>query len=220
MAKTLTQLVTRVETRLSMVAGVGVQFYSEDAIEEFIQTTFNTLFDKAFWPRFTTHASTYTLDGTNGIVTTDLTTLIKRFEDIRHIFPDNSNTALTELPSTINASTIDGTSPVHFSSNPDVSRIFTIWPKASTGDIQVTYRTKPDDFTSTDEIDFDEDSLVLGASWEYLKDDGTNPEATASMLALFEQRAEQILNSLGSHPVSLDPVTTDPRSFEFTVLAT
>ena len=79
-----------------MVAGTGVQVYAEDRIAEMIQHKFDVLFDEVFWPQFLTWA-TWTLDGTLGVVTTDLTDLVKRFEDVRVVFPENSNTALTCL---------------------------------------------------------------------------------------------------------------------------
>ena len=93
---TLSQLIVRTADRLSMVAGTGVQTYAEDRIAEMIQHKFDVLFDEVFWPQFLSW-NKLTLDGTLGIVTVDLSNAIKRFEDIRVIFPENSNTPLTTI---------------------------------------------------------------------------------------------------------------------------
>ena len=173
---TLTELVTRTADRLSMVAGTGVQTYAEDRIAEMIQHKFDVLFEEAFWPQFLTWA-TFTLDGTLGIVTTDLTSLLKRYEDIRVVFPESA-----------------------------------------TGDIVVQYRTKPDTFVSTDEIYFDDQALILGATFDYLEDDGTNPNASQKFQLLFEARVKQLKNTFNSAPISLDPVTALPQTFSFVEL--
>ena len=111
---TLTELITRTADRLSMVAGTGVQTYAEDRIAEMIQHKFDVLFSEVFWPQFLTW-NEYTLDGTLGVVTADLTDTLKRFEDIRVIFVSSTNTPLTKLAaSTTNPFTLSGTVPIHY----------------------------------------------------------------------------------------------------------
>jgi len=220
---TLTALITRVTERLSMVSGTGTQIYAEDRIAEMIQHKFDTLFDEAFWPQFCSW-QTLTLDGTLGIVTTDLTTLLKRIDDIQVMFRVSTNTPITQLASsTINPFTLSGTTPTHYeqlgpSDTNKVSRVFQIWPKTSTGNIIVRIRTKPDDFVSTDDIDFDAQALILGSAYDYLEDDGTNPSATQKFQGMYEARVRQLKNNLSNAPISLDPVTTIPESFTFVEL--
>ena len=220
---TLDQLVARTTDRLSMVAGTGVQVYSEDRLAEMIQHKFDVLFDEAWWPQFLTWAQ-WTLDGTLGIVTTDLTDLVKRFGDIRVIFPENSTTALTTISAiSTNPFELSGARPIHYEAlgpadDNKVSRVFQIWPKTSTDDIIVQFRTKPDTFTGDDEIDFDDQALILGATFDYLEDDGTNPNASQKFQMLFEARVKQLKNTLNSNPISLDPLTALPQQFSFTEL--
>jgi predicted nuclease of predicted toxin-antitoxin system len=220
---TLDQLINRTADRLSMVAGTGVQVYAEDRIAEMIQHKFDVLFDEVFWPQFLTWAE-WTLDGTLGVVTTDLTDLIKRFDDIRVIFPDNSSTALTKVaPLTTNPFTLSGTTPIHFQAlgpgdSNKTTRVFHVWPKGATGDIIVQYRTKPDTFVITDTIDFDDQALILGSVFDYLEDDGTNPSATQKFQLLFEARVRQLKNTFNNSPISLDPVTALPQTFSFVEL--
>ena len=207
-----------------MAAGQGVQLYAEDRIAEMIQHKFDVLFEEIFWPQFCTWAQ-YTLDGTLGIITTDLTTLVKRFEDIQVIYPENSNQSLPKLsPSTSNPFELSGTTPVAYEAlgptdTNKTSRVFQIWPKAATGDVILRFRTKPDTFTANTTVDFDEQVLILGAAFDYAEDDGTNPNATQKFQNLFESRFIQLKNTFNSGPISLDPLTTIPRAFGFTELS-
>ena len=220
---TLTELITRTADRLSMVAGTGVQTYAEDRIGEMIQHKFDVLFEEVFWPQFLTWAQ-FTLDGTLGIITTDVSTLLKRFEDIRVVFPENSTTPLTKISAlSTNPFELSGSVPIHYEAlGPTdankTSRVFQIWPKTSTGIIVMQYRTKPDTFIGTDEIDFDDQALILGATFDYLEDDGSNPNASQKFQLLFEARVKQLKNSFNSAPISLDPVTALPQTFSFVSL--
>ena len=220
---TLAQLITRTADRLSMVAGQGVQTYAEDRIAEMIQHKFDVLVEEVWWPQFLSWGQ-WTLDGTLGIVTTDLTDLLKRVEDIRVIFPENSNTPLTKISAlSTNPFELSGTTPIHYEAlGPNdankESRVFQVWPKTATDDIIVQYRTKPDTFIPTDEIDFDDQALILGAVYDYLEDDGTNPAASQKFQNLFEARIKQMKNTYNATPVSLDPVTALPQTFSFVEL--
>ena len=220
---TLTQLTTRVADRLSMAAGSGVQIYAEDRIAEMIQHKFDVLFDEVFWPQFCTWYQ-WTLDGTLGVVTTDLTDILKRYEDIQVIFPESSTSAITKMsPLTTNPFELSGTVPIHYEAlgpteSNKTTRVFRVWPKTATGDVISRVRTKPATFTSGDEIDFDDQALILGTTFDYLEDDGTNPNATQKFQLLFEARVKQLKNSFNSGPISLDPVTALPNTFSFVEL--
>ncbi len=220
---TLTQLIARVADRLSMVAGTGVQTYAEDRIAEMIQHKFDVLFEERFWPQFSDWA-TWTLDGTLGVPTADLTDIVKRFEDIGVIFPTNSNRALTKLMwRTLNPLTLSGTTPISYQAIPTVDttktqKIFHIWPRAATGTIEAFYRTRPATYVGVDEVDFDDQALILGSVFDYLEDDGTNPNATQKFQLLFEARVRQLERSLDSGPIDLDPASARPETFSFTAL--
>lgn len=206
-----------------MVAGAGVQTYAEDRIAEMIQHKFDVIFEEAFWPQFCSW-NQWTLDGTLGIVTTDLTNLLKRFTDIQVIFPPSSTTPLTKMAAlSTNPFQLSGTTPIHYEALGPLnanrtSRVFQIWPKASIGVITARIRTKPSTFVSTDEVDFDDQALILGATFDYLEDDGTNPNASQKFQLLFEARVKQLKNTFNSSPISLDPVTALPQTFSFTAL--
>lgn len=215
---TLTQLITRVEERLSMAAGNAVQIYAEDRIGEMIQHKFDVLFDLRFWPQFSDWI-TVALDGTLGVSTTDLTSYIKRFEDIGVIYKENSDTHLNILsPLTSNPNNYSGVSSKMYGANSSAAKVFTVWPKTATGNLDIYYRNKPDPFVSTDEIDFDDQALILGAAWDYLEDDGTNPNASQKMQILFENRVKQLEGNLDKKPIALDPYTSGQAPITITTL--
>jgi len=201
-----------------MVSGTGTQIYAEDVIGEMIQHKFDVLFDEAFWPQFL-NWYTLTLDGTNGQSTTDLTSYIKRFEDIRVIYKEDTNTPLTVLSgTTTNPFELTGTSPLMYEADSEVDKVFHVWPKASTGNVIVQARTRPDAFTGEDTVNFDEQALILGACYDYAEDDGTNPNATQKFQGLFETRVKQLRHNLDRTPIALDSISLLPQTFGFTAL--
>lgn len=215
---TLSQLINQTLRRLTLVGGSGTQLYSEDLIGDMLQHKFDTVFEEADWPQFT-FWNTYTLDGTLGVVTADLSSVVKDFEHIIAIYPENSSTQLTELSSTTNPYNLTGTTPIHYAPyNADASKVFHIWPKTSTGNIVLNAKTKPDDFTATSEVKFDSQCLILGTCWDFLEDDGSNPGAAEKFQNLFETRLKQLKKMRSDNPISLDPITDRTQSFTFTEL--
>ena len=201
---TLSQLVVKTIERLSMVSGAGTQLYAEDAIAEMIQHKFDVLFDERFWPQFCSWR-TSTLDGTIGVVTDDLTNVLKRYFDIQVIFRQGTNIRLTEFKSwQTNPNTFSGTTARFFEPYNDVTKVFRIIPVGATGQITYRLRTKPAAYTEEDEINFDDQALILGATYDYLEDDGTNPQATEKFRLLFESRVTQLKRMLSSQPSALD----------------
>lgn len=214
---TFTSLINQTIRRLAMVGGTGTQLYSEDLIGDMVQHTFDLVFDETDWPQFT-FWNTYTLDGTLGVVTADLTNVVKRFDDVLAIFPTNSNTQVTEFSATSNPNLLSGTTPIHYSRYASADKVFHVWPKTATGTVELYGRTKPDDFTGTDTVDFDSQCLVLGACYDFLEDDGSNPGAAEKFRNLFENRLRQLKKLRSNAPISLDPVTDRVQQFSFTEL--
>ncbi len=214
MAQTLSELTSRVLSRISMVTGTDTQLYAEDRVAEMIQHKFDVLFDEAWWPQFLFWRQD-TLDGTLGVVTVDLTNILKRFDDVRFIYPANSNSVIPGLSAAQNPYNLSGTTPIAFGELNDPTKVFNIWPHSAIGSIEWTGRTKPDKFNPTDVINFDEQVLVLGAAFDYLEDDGTNINATQKFQVLFESRAEQLKNNMSNAPTALNPTASTQNSFTF-----
>ncbi len=187
MSIVVSALVVRVEKRLRLVAGVSAQLYAEDTILHSIQTSFDRLFKIRWWPMYSTY-STWTLDGTTGKVTTDLTTLVKEFTDLRRIWYDVDSSPLMRFPSDLRPENVTGTTARYWEPlKQEIDRVFRIIPILTTGDVHAHYRTKPDDFLITDTIFLDPLLLELAASYEYTVTDGANPGQAEMLLGMLKQ---------------------------------
>lgn len=175
---TVNEAVNRVELLMSQVAGENVQLYAEDRIVDMLQNSYNTLFDKLWWPN-RMRRQTVTLNGTSGEATTNFTALT-RFDDIKHVYREGDRLPLPEVSLNENPAIITGTRARYYEPTQTASKILKCYPVASTDNIIVLYREKQADFVldPTVTIDFDADLLVFGAVYEYLEDDGSNPGAT------------------------------------------
>jgi len=209
------ELIDRTILRMSQVPGAATQTYAEDRVAEMLQHKFDILFDEYWWPKYNLW-STYTLDGSTGVVTTDLTEIIKRFEDIRSVFIGNTSRRVLILGPEQNPNIIDGTDPRVYEANADAARVITIWPKTATGTLDINYQTKPDTFSSEDEVDMDDQLMICGAAWDYLEDDGTNPGATQKFQNFFEDRLAQLTSKLNSRPIPLDHFASRSDTFTLT----
>lgn len=170
--------VRRVTTLLSQVSGENVQLYAEDKIIDMLQNSYNSLFDKLWWPN-RMRRETKTLNGTSGEVTVAFTALT-RFDDIKHVYREGISVPLPEIQLNRNPDVITGTTVRGYEYSATAGKFFKCYPIASTDNVIVHYREKQADFIegTEAEIDFDVDLLVFAAVYDYLEDDGTNPGAT------------------------------------------
>jgi hypothetical protein len=203
---TFSDAIQAVVWELSQVPGTSVQTYSEDIMGRYIQRAFNQIFDKMWWPIYSSWI-TVTLDGTIGIPNADVTDDVKRIQDIAVMYLGDTETKVLGLPVTLNPNTVAGTQAKYFTSyNDDVDRLFRVYPAESTGDLDLYVRTKPDDFTTDDEIRLDFDSVVLRAAWIYATQDAANMEQAALFKADFLDRISQVATDIMKvSPVPLNP---------------
>lgn len=211
---TLTNLIDRITERLSLVQGTSVQTYAQDRIAAAIQHKFDILFSEIFWPQHLVWR-TSALDGTLGVVTDDLTDILSDFEDIGRIYPEDSTQPLPLLPAkSLNPFILSGTKPRFYAPIPNGEsnddKVFNIWPKTATGNIQWVFRKHPKTdtagrlFNPSDTVTFDDHALILGATFDILEDDATNPNATQKFQSMFESRMKQLKRSLANAPIALD----------------
>ena len=211
---TLTNLIDRVAERLSLVGGTSTQTYAEDRIAAAIQHKCDILFGETFWPQHVVWVE-HTRDGTLGVVTADLTDLLSDFDDIGRIYPEDSTNPLPLFPhTTMNPNILSGTRPRFYAAIPEGesndNKVFHIWPKTATGDIQYFFRKHPKTdtagrlFLPEDTVTFDDHALILGSTFDILEDDGTNPNATQKFQSMFESRMKQLKRALSNAPIALD----------------
>lgn len=208
MAMTFRDAIDAVLTRLRMETSFATQLYSEEAIGMGIQHKFDTLFDEYWMPQFMTYQEQYTLDGTTGRVIGNLSTKLKRFEDIRHVHNMYSVYPLPRAPDNVRAQDI---SIPCVQPDSDPTKVFRVLPINSTGDIWLTYRTKPDDFANDDDvINMDKQLIILGTCYDMLEDDSTNPGAADKFKAMFDARVKQYQRMQFNIPQTSSPMETFP----------
>lgn len=191
---TLDEAIQNVLHRLSLAAGIDTQLYAEDRIQLALQHKFDVLFDHLWWPQFFTQGASFSLDGTTGKITTDVSSLIKRWVDIQGVWYESYPHKLPRAPITLNPSQIKKRciAPVN-----DATKVFKLYPVTTTGTVYVNYRTKPDNFVNgDDDIDLDDQLLICGTCYDILEDEGSNPAAADKFKQMFDARLNQLEKAL------------------------
>ena len=205
---TLQELSSEVIQKIHQVAGSGVQVYSEDIVEGFLNDAFDIVFKKVFYPSYKYYAQ-QTIDGSTGKATTNLTsgTEFMQFDDIAYIVRSGETKPLPLLPHHHNPYELGGNvaqyvEPLNSGDADYATKLFRVWPLACTDTLTVLYRKKPKErCITTDTLHMDRLMLVYAAVWMYMKDDGTIPEMTDEYRNLFNDRYQTITNGFGAQGV-------------------
>lgn len=200
---TIQQIIDRAQQKMYIAAGANVQIHAEDGMTEFLRSAYNTLFDSRWWQDYMV-TETFELDGITGTVVGDLTDKIRKFTDIYAVFYDREEHALPVINSVHNPSNVRRRG---IKVNPSPSSVFTVCPVDSTGPVHVTYRTRvPDtvweEYDFDHEINMDDELLINLLCYDFMVDDGSNPEATQRFLQRFESRMRSITNNEMSQGIS------------------
>lgn len=207
---TLRDAIDRTLERVALAQGVDVQTYAEEQIKSIIQHKFDILFDSVWWPQFYNPGQTFTLDGASGVVTADLSDLIKRFQDVRFVWYKDERNPLPRAPVRLNPTLIKRRSIIPTSQS---GKVFKVLPSDTSGDITIAFRTKPDNFEQEDDvIDMDDHLIVLGAAYDYLNGIGTNPEEEAKLLQFFDSRYKTLVDAIESGDVAVESYDTSLTS--------
>jgi hypothetical protein len=158
-----------------------------------IQHKFDIIFDSYWWSSFI-NWTTISIedDSDDGTTETDLSSMIVRFVDIHSVYISETQNIVPILNTRINPNTIKGSVPQYFSSFNDPEKVLRVWPGNINCSLDIKYRTKPAMFTLDDEVPFDAQALILGATYDYLEDDGANPGAIEKFHNMFEARVKQL----------------------------
>lgn len=199
---TLREVIDAVLLRASLEGGVDTNQYADEPVAQIIQSTFDSLFDMWWWPQFYVPADvSFALDGTSGTVTTDISSKIKRFIDIRYVWYGNNQSPLPRANIRSNPRNVrqQCIAPIN-----DASKVFMVLPVTSNDTITLAYRTKPDTFEGDDAvIDFDKELLVLGAAYDYINSIGLNPGAEDKLQSMYQMRLQQQLSELQQAEVDM-----------------
>lgn len=203
--KTMTELVTDVEAALYQSAGPQVQIYSQSIITQMVQDAFDHFFLKRFWNQFRKREQR-TLDGVTGQITA-VPTFISDYHDLEHVFRENSDRPLPQLPHSLNTLNLSGATPKFIEASGD-TKLFTVYPLTATGNVLLVGRRRPAQYAMEDVVEFDPLVLKHFAAWNYFCDDGANPASASKHQVLFEKRLKELELADEQHAVVLDPYAT------------
>ena len=71
--------------------------------------------------------------------------------------------------------------------------------------MMVRYRRWYDTFEPADIVPMDDQLLILGAAYDYLEDDGTNPGQTEKFRNYYNDRLRQLLSQENDEEIPLSP---------------
>lgn len=201
--KKASEILIDVMRDVGLVAGTAVQTYSEPLIYAGIQTIFDLIFRKRFWDHLTDWEQ-LTLDGVNGLFTTDIDTSCKDFNDIEQIWIEDFARRVVK-PVSVEHLQVTGAdalyyTPIKFTTSLATDNFFKkvikFWPVTATNTINIRVRTKPDNFIPTDTVPFPSDIISMGAAWKLLDSDGINPPAAQMAQQLFDLLYKDYVASL------------------------
>lgn len=213
MSQTLSDLVQRTVTRLSMVPGIGVQIYSEDRISEMIYHKFVIVRAELWWDDYMTYV-TLTQDE-NGdpeenvvrempLVPVGDEIVINKFTDIQYAWAPSRRSPLKTVPRRENPAGYQqsGTTLYLAASSTKV----VAFRRITAGMVMsVRYKIFYPYFQPDDIVPMDDQILILGACYDYLEDDGTNPGQTEKFRNMFNDRLSQLMSAENQGDIPLSP---------------
>lgn len=216
-------IVKAVIVELSQVPGIATQVYAADRILQYVQDAFLLEIEEIWWPQYMQYFGPVALDGTTGIIVSDLTgpiSSITDYADIAAVWPEGSDKRLRQMPPgknpTVFSSGTGSSGSRGFYMTPDYTtpnRPFRVWPMDSTGNLVIWARQRNAmPLGNNDLILLDGLLLQYDAAWMYCVDDGTVPAQVNKYQMLAQKRRQSMISSYSQQPLSLDsryPSDTD-----------
>ena len=213
MSQTLSNLVQRTVTRLSMVPGVAVQIYAEDRIAEMIYHKFVMVRDELWWDDMMDYAVlTQDADGVpeENVVRVMPTVpagdeiVINAFSDIQYAWSPNRRDPLKSSSRRENPSgyAVPGTTLFTAPHSDKVIRFYRI---TAGQQMMVRYKRFYSQFNPDDIVPMDEQLMILGAAYDFLEDDASNPGQTEKFMNFFNNRLGQLKAKENQGEIMLSP---------------
>ncbi|SRR5258706_9344081 len=212
MSATIRNIVSDAQEIVGEVSGPGVQMFSDDRMFNDTIRAFNMLFKKYNWRNYCDWVQ-LTLDGVNGIATTDELQYVLDFEDIIAVRRDGSQTELSVLPRGVNPfqQNLQSTGAPRYWDSLNVrdanylKKRIRVWPKQATGKIDVHAKFYPvlnDAWDWQDTMFMDRDLLAYGTAYATLSSDDLNAAAADMCKNMMEMKYKDIQSQLASHAIS------------------
>lgn len=197
---TFKQMTDAVIKEAGLVNGSAVQTYVEPQVQAAIQSIFDLLMNKPRRWEHITQWETWTLNGTTGLVTNNIT--VKNYEDIKEVRISNTNRKVLQSSDTAHLYAT-GNFPLYRTqirwNDGNVSKLVKFWPINATGSVDVLVSYVPDPFVKdTDIIPFNPLVVKLGALWYLLAGDGLNPGNAEKAQGLFDVAYNDYVSKLNS----------------------
>jgi len=208
---TIKSLIERIEKRLFLVAGLDVQIHAEEPLLEMLRGAYNSLFDDFWYPEYTLYMTT-NLNGTTGEIVTDVEGMILRYADINAVYWDEDE---RPLPRVAPGAAIGRIRTRSMMPSGDPKTVFKVIPADTEGPLHIWYRTRMSDAMwedmkyETQQINMDDDVLLYAVVYEFLVNDGSNPEATHEYKQKFANRQAQLRKQQWQIPLSKRPLERD-----------
>lgn len=196
---TMDSITQSVLTEIRDLAGVDVQVYTQPVIYRKIQSVFNIEFRSRWWMRHLEYI-TATLDELTGTVTSDISAYIKDARDIKSIWLGTERAPLPLMASNVNPANVN--QPSLRLTTVAANGYIKVYPLTTSGELTILCRTKPDNFTSVDEIPFDEEYMIQKVAGDLTIDEGVNPTAGQRFLGEAGKIRQRLLVSEGEATLS------------------
>lgn len=221
MAQTLSNLVQRTVTRLSMVGGVAVQVYAEDRIAEMIWHKFVMVRDELWWDDFMDYINL--TQGADGRPVENVVrelpaspigdeVVINMFTDIQYGWHPNYRDPLRYWPRRANPAGLQSLGSRTLYMLPDAAKVVRFMTPQPGLVMPLRVKRHYAYFQPNDVVPMDEQLLILGACYDYLEDDGTNAGQTEKFRNMFNDRLRQLKGNENEKEIPLHPVMAPPTS--------
>lgn len=206
--KKASELLISIQKDIGLVSGTAVQTYSEPQIYRGLQLMFDMMFRKRFWDHLTDWYE-LTLDGVNGLFSTDINNTCAGFEDIEQIWTRDFSRQIVK-PFDTSYKQVTGASALYYTpivydaddaSNKFAKKVIQFWPVTATDVVAVRMRKKPADFVPDDVVPFPSDIISIGTAWRVLSMDGINPAAAQSAEKMYEILYSDYIANLGTDEI-------------------
>lgn len=190
--KTAAQLMVDTLKAVGLVAGTAVQTYTEPNVYASIQTMFDMVFKKRFWDHLTDW-HVVTINGVDGLATTDLNTFLDDHTDVETVWLSDFSRQLVK-PFRPDYKIVSGSTALYYtpikydSAAPDnfTKKVLQFWPYSATSSVAIRCRSRPSDFVPQDIVPFPAHVLAQAAAWNLLESDGINPTAASKAQQMFD----------------------------------
>lgn len=212
---TLSDLTQSVITRLSMIAGTGVQIYAEERIAAMIQHKFDMVRMMLWWDdmmeyvELTQDASGRPIENVVRelpVIPVGSEIVINKFKDIQYAWRVSDIKPLSDMRRRANpAQLIRPGRTMHKIADP--AKVIRFVPYTVNEVVWVRYRKHYSIFLPDDDVPLDRQLMILGATYDFLEDDGTNPGATEKFRNMFNHRLGQLTTeeNMGEVPLTPEP---------------